>query len=224
VLKKVAAAACRVLELQVDCRFTSKISAVINEFGEVVDSASAAVQRTRGRVAAIEGRLRALLARHQGEITELNGRLCVAVAAGGARPRGSLLIGSGGGGSMEYYEPGVTVALNNELTAARAEALSAVESVLWELSVDVADRLADLRRLLDAVAWLDVACARHRYTEWLGGTLSEFGPFPWTQRPHREATQPWVRLNRLRHPLLYGWYLQRKAAWKRSEVRRTCSS
>lgn len=44
------------------------------------------------------------------------------------------MLGSSVGGGMLFIEPGQVVTLNNELAAARAEAMAAEESVLWELS------------------------------------------------------------------------------------------
>jgi hypothetical protein len=65
--------------------------------------------------------------------------IVAAAAAAAARPSGTKLaggvtLGASTGGGMLYVEPPAAVAGNNELAAARAEALSAEEAVLWELS------------------------------------------------------------------------------------------
>jgi len=78
------------------------------------------------------------------------GRLCVAAAAGEGAPRG-ILLGASGAGGMQFVEPPAAVPLNNELAAARAEALAADEAVLWRLTGRVADAEADLTRALDVV-------------------------------------------------------------------------
>lgn len=71
-----------------------------------------------------------------------------------------VVLGSGVG--VQYVEPGAAVPLNNDLAAARAEALTAEEAVLWQLTGLVIDHHAELAGLLAAVVWLDVASARHR--------------------------------------------------------------
>ena len=78
------------------------------------------------------------------------GRLCVAAAASEGAPRG-ILLGASASGSMQFIEPPAAVPLNNELAAARAEALAAEEAVLWRLTGRVADIEVDLQRALDAV-------------------------------------------------------------------------
>jgi hypothetical protein len=44
------------------------------------------------------------------------------------------MLGSTPGGGMVFIEPPSAVMLNNDLMAARAEAMAAEESVLWELT------------------------------------------------------------------------------------------
>ncbi len=74
----------------------------------------------------------------------------MAAAASEGAPRG-ILLGASDSGSMQFIEPPAAVPLNNELAAARAEALAAEEAVLWRLTGRVADIEVDLRRALDAV-------------------------------------------------------------------------
>eukprot|EP00892_Ulva_mutabilis_P010253 jgi/Ulvmu1/75/UM001_0078.1 len=231
------------------------VNAAITEVGAVRDTASVDVKRTRARVATLEGRLRSLLAKHAGgsEASTYRGRLCVTVPAGEAKG-GGVVLGTGAG--VKYVEPGAAVAMNNDLAAARAEAMSAEEGVLWGLTGLIIDRHAELAGLLEAVVWLDVASARHRYTEWIEGTYAEFGPFPWEHgasaaqptegrwpgasggaaeedpgsgadsesgadsgwgSDSEEEAAAWLLLKRLRHPLLHGWYLQRKAQWRQQQ-------
>lgn len=44
------------------------------------------------------------------------------------------MLGSSVGGGIVFIEPAQVVSQNNELAAARAEAMAAEENVLWELS------------------------------------------------------------------------------------------
>jgi dsDNA-specific endonuclease/ATPase MutS2 len=78
----------------------------------------------------------------------------------GAGKAGGIVLGSGAG--VQYVEPASAVALNNELAAARAEALAAEEAVLASLTQAAAERSASLQALLQAVARLDCARARSR--------------------------------------------------------------
>jgi dsDNA-specific endonuclease/ATPase MutS2 len=66
----------------------------------------------------------------------LNGATAAAAAAAvsGTRINNGVMLGSSVGGGMTYIEPAQVVSLNNELMAARAEAMAAEEAVLWELS------------------------------------------------------------------------------------------
>lgn len=101
---------CRVLTLPSTAALADAIARDITEDGSVADTATPEVQRTRARVATLEGRLRSLLAKQPGEVTELGGRFCVAVATGGAaRPARGMVLGSGGSGAVEYVEPAAAV-------------------------------------------------------------------------------------------------------------------
>ena len=59
--------------------------------------------------------------------------MCVAAPAG-TKLNNAVLLGTSRSGGLSFLEPAGLVGLNNELLAARAEALSAEENVLWELS------------------------------------------------------------------------------------------
>jgi len=71
-----------------------------------------------------------------------------------------VVLGTGAG--VVYVEPRAAVGLNNDLSAAQAEAMAAEEAVLWRLTGLIIDRHVELAALLDSVVWLDVAAARHR--------------------------------------------------------------
>lgn len=81
------------------------------------------------------------------------------VGEGGGKSSG-IVLGSGVG--VQYMEPGLAVALNNEWVAAQAQALAAEEVVLAGLTQLVAERVHELQALLDGVARLDAAKARSR--------------------------------------------------------------
>lgn len=66
-------------------------------------------------------------------------------------PKGILLGTSPGGGAF-YIEPPAAVPLNNDLGAAKGEAATAVENVLWQLTGRIIDKLDDLQASLDMVS------------------------------------------------------------------------
>ena len=56
--------------LDLRSQLVATIAAVLDEHGNVKDSASDEVRRTRGKLRAVEGRLRGILKGHGGEVTE----------------------------------------------------------------------------------------------------------------------------------------------------------
>jgi dsDNA-specific endonuclease/ATPase MutS2 len=200
------------LEQQILPDLVRKICTKITEEGEVASSASAAVSACRAQVDQVKRLLRAVLGKQSGDILTHKSRMCVAVAAAAIQSTKGVVLGWGAGGTVSFVEPSTAVPLNNRLEALLAELACAEEAVLMELTEDVLQELGALESLLATIAWLDVAVARHGYTEWLQGTLPEFVAFPWQPGG---SPQAWLRLRALRHPLLLGWYLRKHAEWQR---------
>ncbi|CAL5224634.1 g7352 [Coccomyxa viridis] len=214
-------------------RIVADITAAIGEDMLVRDSASEEVRRTRNRCRTIEGRLRSILKGVSGEVSEQSGRLCVAVPSSEAQPKGIVLGGSSSAGVL-YIEPQAAVPLNNDLAAARGEAYAAVENVLWKLTGLIADTIEDVQQALDTVLWLDTTAAKARYGRWIDGCLPSFAPFPTTTKARTKQQKKdaaveaaaraasgmdddsFIRLSRLRHPLLHADYL----TWKDASLRR----
>eukprot|EP00879_Flechtneria_rotunda_P017603 GHRR01018453.1.p1 GENE.GHRR01018453.1~~GHRR01018453.1.p1 ORF type:complete len:365 (+),score=118.66 GHRR01018453.1:674-1768(+) len=122
-----------VAQITVPAALMRDITSIITEDGELTDAASEQVRTTRGRVRALQGRINSILKGYPGEASEKSGRLCIAAPAG-TKINNGVMLGSSVGGGMVFIEPAQIVSLNNELAAARAEAMAAEESVLWELS------------------------------------------------------------------------------------------
>ena len=85
------------------------------------------------------------------------GRLCVVVPASQQGPPKGILLGTSPGGGAYYIEPPSAVPLNNDLAAAKGEAAAAEENVLWQLTGQIIDNLADLQASLDMVRLLSCA-------------------------------------------------------------------
>lgn len=209
---------------------SGEIGFALQEDGAVREAASDGVKKAAAKVRTVEGRLRGILKGHQGEITEIGGRMCVAVPSTADRPPRGILLGSAPGGSAWYLEPPAAVPLNNDLISARAELTAAEEAVLWRLTGKVSERAAELEAGLKAVVWLDTTAAKARCGRWTGGILPEFVPFPKTGKARggskKKATAAaaakkaeggeeeesvdddlsthFMYLRRLRHPLLLG--------------------
>lgn len=77
--------------------------------------------------------------------------MCVASPATGGPPRG-VLLGTSAGGALYYVEPAAAIGPNNELGAAKGEAMAAEESVLWKLTATVIEAVDDLQNVLDVVS------------------------------------------------------------------------
>jgi hypothetical protein len=112
------------------------------------------------RVKALVSRLTSALKRYPGEVSERGGRMCVAAPAG-TKLNNAALLGTSPGGGLSYLEPAALVALNNELLAARAEAMSAEEGVLWELTGRLMGCLDDVQTV-----WGSLELQKDRRGRW----------------------------------------------------------
>jgi dsDNA-specific endonuclease/ATPase MutS2 len=201
------------LEQQTVPALVRQILAKITEEGEVATSASAAVAGARTRVGQVKKLLSTVLGKQSGDVTMYRSRMCVSTSAASEQSGRGVVLGWDVDGTVAYVEPTAAVPLNNRLEELLGELAQAEEEVLMELTEAVLESLDVLEALLATVAWLDVALARHGYTEWLQGTLPQFAPFPW--EPSGSPGEAWLRLRSLRHPLLLGWYLRKRAEWQR---------
>ncbi|WIA43850.1 hypothetical protein OEZ86_010265 [Tetradesmus obliquus] len=231
-----------VAAVRVPAALMRDINAAINEDGELADSSSEQVRTTRGRVRAITSRINNILKGYPGEASEKSGRLCIAVPAG-TRINNGVMLGSSVGGGLTYIEPAQVVSLNNELMAARAEAMAAEEAVLWELSGRLMGCLEDVETAFSIVGWLDVLSAKVCFGMWMGAVMPQFTP--WDEvfhtrsgaalRKQQQQQQQqgsnavdWdafasagaaagaaVHLRRLSHPLLLADYLEERQQLER---------
>ncbi|WIA23370.1 hypothetical protein OEZ85_000133 [Tetradesmus obliquus] len=230
-----------VAAVRVPAALMRDINAAINEDGELADSSSEQVRTTRGRVRAITSRINNILKGYPGEASEKSGRLCIAVPAG-TRINNGVMLGSSVGGGLTYIEPAQVVSLNNELMAARAEAMAAEEAVLWELSGRLMGCLEDVETAFSIVGWLDVLSAKVRFGMWMGAVMPQFTPWDEVfhtrsgaalrkqqqQQQQGSSAVDWdafasagaaagaaVHLRRLSHPLLLADYLEERQQLER---------
>ncbi|KAL6756776.1 hypothetical protein V8C86DRAFT_3018742 [Haematococcus lacustris] len=164
------------------------ITSAIDEENQVMDSASEALRLSRQRVKGLQARLTTLLKGYGGEVSERGGRYC--------QPGGSLLLGSSTGGSVLYVEPPAAVIPNNELAAARGEAYSAQDAVLFSLTGQLLGVWEEVQAMYERTVWLDVLAAKCRYGQWLRGVLPTLVPWgavfqPRSRQPPSHAPAGW---------------------------------
>lgn len=96
-------------------------------------------------------------------------------------------------GATLYVEPNSIVPLGNQLRQQIAKEQAEEEAIRRRLSQQVAAVKTDLERVLAIATTLDLACARARYSLWLGANPPRF-----IDRSEGET----ITLRQLRHPLL----------------------
>jgi len=178
-----------------------RIEQVVNDEGEVLDSASARLRRLRGDVRAasqrLQQRLRSLVTElghvlQEPIVTTRGDRWVVPVKADfRGRVRGIVHDQSASGATV-FIEPVVIVELSNQLRLLQAQERQEVERVLRELSAEVGGQAAGIAEALECLAELDLQLAKARYARLVRGTepvLNDSGR---------------VLLRRARHPLLSG--------------------
>ncbi len=206
----------------------SAISQVLDERGEVLDSASPELARIRKDLRTVHGRiqdkLRSLLSSSQNQylqeptITMRGGRYVVPLKANyKGRIRGIVHDQSNSGATL-WIEPLNTVDLNNEYRTLQIAETEEIQRILAELSALVAEQGESIKRIVDRLAELDLIFARARYASATRAVRPEFvawRTFPAPKAPKsakKQATwQPpppnphpgsaiWIR--GARHPLL----------------------
>ncbi|CAI5476176.1 unnamed protein product [Closterium sp. Yama58-4] len=127
-----------------------RIWSVVDEDGQVRDTASAEVRQAR---AALSRQL---------------------MSAGEGNSSGLVMKSSSP--SLAVIEPTSAVQLNNRYSEARAEAWRAEQAVLAVLSREMGEAVGDVQGVLEAMVRLDVIIARARYSSWLGASRPSFTP------------------------------------------------
>ena len=125
-------------------------------------------------------------------IADRHGRPVLAVKAAAVSQLPGLVHDSSASGSTVFVEPQVVITLSNRLAELDGRIREQQQLVLAELSAAVAEAGVSIGRLAEVLLQLDLALARGRYGQWLGGVPPTL---------HAEAAAPFS-LQELRHPLL----------------------
>jgi DNA mismatch repair protein MutS2 len=153
-----------------------QIAQVINERGEILDSASPKLARLRAEIKTVQGRLMERLnklittadtAQYLQEpiVTQRQGRYVVPIKAEFKGRLRGLIHDQSASGATLFVEPFGVVELNNEWRKLQLDEEDEIRRLLAELSDLVADEAPYIRQTVEALALLDLIFARARYAD-----------------------------------------------------------
>ena len=178
-----------------------QLKSSIEEGGRVADRASTALadcrrhshglrQERRNRLQEVIRRGNTML--QDTVVAERHGRPVLSVKAGAVAKVPGLVHDSSASGSTIFVEPQSVISLGNRLAEVEGRIKTEEQRVLKRLSEAVAEHVPSLELLARVLLQLDLALARGRYGQWLGGVPA---------RLEEEEASPFI-LRDLRHPLL----------------------
>ncbi len=156
------------------------IEGCINDHGEVVDSASPALASIRRELRITQDRLRARLERliaspdirqflQEPIITQREGRYVIPLKAEFKGRIPGLIHDTSASGATLFIEPLAVVELGNRYRELQLEEQHEIERILRELSAQVAAKADAITRTVEALARLDLALAKAKYSEAIRG-------------------------------------------------------
>jgi DNA mismatch repair protein MutS2 len=179
-LQRLAADAPRLAEIASrmmdESHAADEITRCINDRGEVVDSASPALQRVRRELNSVRSRLIERLQKMIGSseyskylqepiITQRSGRFVIPLKSDFKGRVAGIVHDSSASGATLFVEPLATVELNNTLRELELQEQKEVERILIELSGYVAEEGERIVWTVESLADLDLAFAKARYAE-----------------------------------------------------------
>jgi DNA mismatch repair protein MutS2 len=182
-------------------RIVQRIEQTVSEEGEVLDSASPALQRLRfdirGANQRLQDRLRTLVnefgsALQEHIITIRNDRYVLPVRAESRNQVRGIVHDQSSSGATVFVEPMVVVELNNKLRQLQIEERQEIERILRVLSLEIGREADALKLAVELLAEFDLQLAKARY-----GRLTR------SSEPLLND-QGRIDLRNARHPLLTG--------------------
>lgn len=179
-----------------------EIHRCIDERGQVSDRASSTLAGIRNQIRALRSQIthimQSILQRQAGAvqeqlITRRSDRFVIPVKAPQKDAIPGIVHDTSTSGATLYIEPNAIVPLGNQLRQLVVREQAEEEVIRRALTEQVAAVKLDLERLLAIATVLDLACARARYSLWLGAN-----PPRYIDRSSGES----ITLRQLRHPLL----------------------
>jgi DNA mismatch repair protein MutS2 len=197
--------------LEVPAGLIEAISRVLDERGEVLDSASEKLAELRYSLRGAHDRLRTKLDRlvHDPKtapmlqdpiVTQRDGRFVVPLRAEFKGRLKAVIHDQSASGATLFVEPLAVVDLNNQVRELELAERDEIRRILTELSTEVGAGAEAIRRTVEALADLDLALAKARFAEVLVATEPELLPIELS--PGRNHPGSTVRLRQARHPLL----------------------
>jgi DNA mismatch repair protein MutS2 len=187
------------------------ISRVIDEHGEVLDSASERLSEIRHSLRGAQDRLRSKLDRlvhdpktgpmlQEPIVTQRDGRYVIPLRAEFKGRLKAVVHDQSASGATLFVEPLAVVDLNNQVRELELAERDEIRRILADLSTEVGAGAEAIRRTVEALAEFDLALAKARYAEELRAEEPELlGIAPVPGRLHPGTT---LRLRQARHPLL----------------------
>lgn len=198
-------------------RLDSALEQSIGPRGDVLDSASVELARLRKAVRVAHSRLTERLnnlrsssrvgsAMQENLVTVRDGRYVIPIKADARNVVRGIVHGTSASGQTLFIEPFDVVELNNSWRERQADEQQEVNRILDDLSEKVAEHADVLRRMVKAVAEVDLALAKARYARAIDANRPVFhDPAPDGHRVRSaDIGHPShiVSLKEARHPLL----------------------
>lgn len=191
-----------VAELRTYPELEQEIHRCIDDRGQVSDRASVTLANIRTSLRQLRNQITRLLqnilqrqanAVQEQLITQRGDRFVIPVKAPQKDAIPGIVHDTSTSGATLYIEPNAVVPLGNQLRQLIAKERAEEEIVRRKLTEQVAAVKEDLEQLLAIATTIDLACARARYSLWLGANPPRFID---------RATGENITLRQLRHPLL----------------------
>lgn len=191
-----------VADLRTYPELEQEIHRCIDERGQVTDRSSPTLSGIRTSLRSLRNQINRLLqsilqrqanAVQEQLITQRGDRFVIPVKAPQKDAIPGIVHDTSTSGATLYVEPNAIVPLGNQLRQLMAREQAEEELIRRALTEQVAAVNEDLERLLAIATSLDLACARARYSFWLGAN-----PPRYIDRSSGET----ITLRQLRHPLL----------------------
>ncbi|MBI1280877.1 MAG: endonuclease MutS2 [Anaerolineaceae bacterium] len=190
------------------------IARVLNEKGEVLDTASPQLAIIRRDLKVAYDKLQTRLMRLIGSttngqflqeaiITTRNGRYVIPIKAEFKGRIPGIVHDSSSSGATLFIEPLATVELNNEYRELQLNEEKEIRRILTDLSAEVGYESDRVVRTVEVLGYLDLVFAKAHYAEQLKATEPIL--FPFRPRPNNPAHPgSTITLKAARHPLLKG--------------------
>ena len=206
-------------EIEAYSELPQEIGRAINERAEVVDAASPALARIRSEVKETHEELLDRLERivssasnshflQEKLVTERHGRYVIPLKADFKGRIPGVVHDQSASGATLFIEPLATLELNNRWRQLQLEEEREVERVLKQLTARVAQEEESIARTLRALAALDLAFAKAKYSMSIHGVQPELVPFRDRRKKGETSDRDFehpgstIRLIQARHPLL----------------------